>query len=136
MIFKHQIFTISALESLKLRSQMHEYSIISDLVLLAEDNARTHNATKIHKITIDVGERSAVEVDLLQSAFEVFKEESAFCRDSVLVVRRIAVELLCKDCGEKFNAKGMEYGICKYCNGANLEIIKGRELNLARLEME
>ena len=115
---------------------MHEYSIISDLVLLAEDNAKAHNATKIHKITIDVGERSAVEVDLLQSAFEVFKEESAFCKDSVLVVRKIAVELLCKDCEAKFSAKGMEYGICEHCGGTNLEIIKGRELHLSRLEME
>lgn len=115
---------------------MHEYSIISDLVLLCEDNARAHNATKIHKITIDVGERSAVEVDLLKSAFEVFKSESAFCKDSVLVVQKIAVELLCKDCGANFSAKGLEYGICKRCKGVNLEMIKGRELHLARLEME
>ena len=115
---------------------MHEYSIISDLVLLAEDNAKAHNATKIHKIIIDVGERSAVEVDLLQSAFEVFKGESVFCKDSQLIIRKIAVELSCKDCGEDFSAKGLEYGICERCGGANLEITKGRELHLARLEME
>lgn len=115
---------------------MHEYSIISDLVLLAEDNARAHNATKIYKIIIDVGERSAVEVDLLKSAFEVFKNESAFCKDSQLIIRKIAVELLCKDCGADFSAKGLEYGICERCGGANLEITKGRELHLARLEME
>lgn len=115
---------------------MHEYSIISSLVLLAEDNARAHNATKIHKITIDVGERSAVEVELLKSAFEVFKDESAFCKDSELIVRKIAVELLCKDCGESFSGQGLEYGICARCGGVNVEISKGRELNLAKLEME
>lgn len=115
---------------------MHEYSIISELVLLCEDNAKAHNATKIHKITIDIGERSAVEVDLLQSAFEAFKVESAFCKDSVLEVRKIAVELLCKDCGTNFSANGLEYGICKVCQSANLEIVKGRELHLAQLEME
>lgn len=115
---------------------MHEYSIISDLVLLCEDNARVYNATKIHKITILVGERSAVDVDLLQSAFEAFKEESTFCKDSALEVQKVAVELLCKDCGTNFSAKGLEYGICEVCQSANLEITKGRELHLAQLEME
>lgn len=115
---------------------MHEYSIISDLVLLATENALKHNATKIHKIIIEVGERSAVEVELLRSAFDVFKEESEICRDSTLEIHKVAVELLCKTCGARFKADGLEYGICIACKSNAVEIIRGMELDLVRLEME
>lgn len=115
---------------------MHEYSIVSSLVLLCEENAKKHNATKIHKIIIEVGVRSAVEVDLLQSAFEAFKSESEFCRDSTLEIRKVEVELHCQMCGAIFKANGLEYGVCAFCKSDKVEIIKGLELDLARLEME
>lgn len=115
---------------------MHEYSIISDLVLLAEENARLKNATKIHKIIIEVGVRSAVEVELLQSAFDVFKGESEICSDSTLEIRKVEVELLCKKCNAVFKAEGLEYGICIYCKSSEVEIVRGLELDLVRLEME
>lgn len=67
---------------------MHEYSIIAHLIALCEENAESASAKKINKVFIKVGERSAVEADLLQSAFEVFKVDSAkFALDSA--IRRI-----------------------------------------------
>ncbi|MGX2982719.1 hydrogenase/urease nickel incorporation protein HypA [Helicobacter sp. 23-1045] len=115
---------------------MHEYSIVQHLIELSEQNARQNNAKKIHKITIAVGERSAVEVELLKSAFEVFKKESEICVDSALEVRRIAVELRCQTCNANFKAKGLEYGLCIFCGSRSVEIAKGMELDLLRLEME
>ncbi|MDE6886247.1 MAG: hydrogenase/urease nickel incorporation protein HypA [Helicobacteraceae bacterium] len=115
---------------------MHEYSIISDLVLLSEENASANNASKIFKITIEVGERSGVEVELLKSAFEAFKGESEFCKNAILEIKRQEVILECKNCLAKFSAKSLEYGICTFCNSNNVDIVKGRELNLLRLEME
>lgn len=115
---------------------MHEYSIISDLVLLCEEHAAKHNAKKILKVTIEVGERSGVESHLLKSAFETFKEESSYLAESSLEIIYKHIELKCKACNAIFSAKGLEYGICQFCSSNDLEIIKGRELNLLRLEME
>ncbi|RDU64873.1 hydrogenase maturation nickel metallochaperone HypA [Helicobacter sp. MIT 14-3879] len=115
---------------------MHEYSIVSDLIILCEQNAREHNAKKIFEISIEVGERSGVEIELLKIAFDIFKEESEFCKDAILKIIYKRIRLRCNSCNSIFDAKGLEYGICKFCNSAELDIIKGKELNLLRLEME
>lgn len=116
---------------------MHEYSIIAHLIALCEENAESASAKKINKVFIKVGERSAVEADLLQSAFEVFKVDSAkFALDSALIIEKVAVELHCQNCNANFKANGLEYGICLKCGSTEVEIIKGMELDLVRLEME
>lgn len=116
---------------------MHEYSIIAHLIALCEENAESAHAKKINKVFIKVGERSAVEADLLKSAFEVFKLDSAkFGVDSALIIEKVPVELHCKNCNANFKANGLEYGICLHCKSNEVEIIKGMELDLVRLEME
>lgn len=115
---------------------MHEYSIVSDLVLLCEENAQKHNANKILKVIIELGERSGVESSLLKIAFDTFKEESTYLKDSSLEILHKNVELRCKSCNVIFKAEGLEYGICKFCSSNDLEIVSGMELNLLRLEME
>lgn len=116
---------------------MHEYSIIAHLIALCEENAESARATKINKVFIKVGERSAVEADLLQSAFEVFKADSAkFGADSALIIEKVPVELYCKNCNANFKANGLEYGICLHCKSNEVEITQGMELDLVRLEME
>lgn len=116
---------------------MHEYSIIAHLIALCEENAESANAKKINKVFIEVGERSAVEVDLLQSAFEVFKADCAkFGEDCALIIKKVPVELRCQNCNANFKANGLQYGICIECGGSEVEIVKGMELDLVRLEME
>lgn len=116
---------------------MHEYSIIAHLIALCEENAKSASAKKINKVFIKVGERSAVEAELLQSAFEVFKLDSAkFTLDSALIIEKVPVELHCKNCNANFKANGLEYGICLECKSSEVEIIRGMELDLVRLEME
>lgn len=115
---------------------MHEYSIVSSLITLCEEEALKNNAKNILKVTIEVGERSGVESELLESAFNVFKEESSFCKDSILEIVHKNIILYCKDCDLRFAAKGLNYGICPKCNSNNVVIVEGKELNLLRLEME
>lgn len=115
---------------------MHEYSIISSLIDLCEEHAKEHNTTEIITITIEVGERSGVDTQLLQSAFEVFREESMYCQNSTLEIREKKIELLCHHCHAQFNPQGLEYAICPYCQSNNLDIIAGKELHLLSLEMQ
>ncbi|RAX54879.1 hydrogenase maturation nickel metallochaperone HypA [Helicobacter sp. 16-1353] len=115
---------------------MHEYSVVSSLILLCEEEALKNNAKNIITITIEIGERSGVEVELLKSAFEFFKEESRFCKNSILEIVHKNITLHCNDCNFKFTASGLNYGICPQCNSNNVIIIEGKELNLLRLEME
>lgn len=115
---------------------MHEYSIVSSLLELCCENCAKHNAVKIFRIVIEVGVRSGVEISLLKSAFDVFKNDNEIYKDAELEIVVKEVVLSCLDCGSEFSAVGLEYGICQKCGGNKLKIISGRELNLLRLEME
>ena len=55
---------------------MHEYSIVQSLIDLAEENARKNNAKKVTKLEIKVGVLSGVEIPLLETAFNTFKEDT------------------------------------------------------------
>lgn len=115
---------------------MHEYSVVSSLITLCEEEALKNNANNVIKIIIEVGERSGIEEELLKSAFDVFKEESKFCQNSILEIIHKNIVLHCQNCDLRFSAKGLNYGICHKCNSNDVVIIEGKELNLLRLEME
>lgn len=114
---------------------MHEYSVMSALISLCEEHARANNAIKIEKIKVGIGERSGMDKSLFISAFETFREESPVCKEAILDIIEEKVELKCNNCGKHFVANGLEYGKCIQCGGKNLEIIKGRDMNLLSLEM-
>lgn len=115
---------------------MHEYSVVSSLISLCEEQAIAHSAHKIITITIEIGECSGVNAELLERAFGVFKEESEYCKSAVLRIVRKKVELLCNNCGARFAAEGFEFAICPYCESNAVDICGGKELDLLSLEME
>ncbi|PAF53900.1 hydrogenase maturation nickel metallochaperone HypA [Helicobacter sp. 13S00482-2] len=114
---------------------MHEYSVVSSLIELCEEHAQKNNAIRIEKIIVGIGERSGMDKSLFLSAFETFKEESKVCREAILDIIDEKVELTCKKCGYVFIPDKIEYGICPNCKNSDLEITKGREMNLLSLEM-
>lgn len=114
---------------------MHEYSVVSSLMDLCEEHARRHNATKIEKVVVSIGERCAMDKQLFVSAFETFKEELTLCQEAILEIVEEKVELVCKECGHVFVPQGLDYGMCVRCGGHALEITKGTEMKLLSLEM-
>lgn len=115
---------------------MHEYSIVSDLIDIVHKEALKHNASKVLRIIIEVGERSGVEANLLSNCFETFKEDSDLIRCSKLEIIFKKVKLHCNCCHKQFYADGLSYGICVQCGSSDVEIIEGKELHLLSLEME
>ena len=50
---------------------MHEYSITQQIVKIAEDNARSHGASKIERISLVVGELSGFIGESIQMYFDI-----------------------------------------------------------------
>ncbi|WP_104640160.1 hydrogenase/urease nickel incorporation protein HypA [Helicobacter suis] len=114
---------------------MHEYSVVSSLMDLCEVHARKHNATKIERVVVSIGERSAMDKQLFMSAFETFKEELDICKDAVLDIVEEKAELTCLNCSFVFIPATLEYGQCIRCGSQNVRISKGTEMQLLSLEM-
>ncbi|GAX87529.1 hydrogenase nickel incorporation protein HypA/HybF [Lebetimonas natsushimae] len=113
---------------------MHEYSIVDSLLQLADEHARKNNAKKVTKLEIKVGVLSGVEPDLLQTAFETFKE-GTICEEAEFIMKIQPVVVRCRDCGFETELKKDEYR-CPKCNSGNLEIIDGEDMYLMSLELE
>jgi hydrogenase nickel incorporation protein HypA/HybF len=111
---------------------MHEYSIASSLLKMAEEHAAKRGADRVVALELSVGEFSGVEVGLLETAWSLVRERSV-CEGAPLEISRIAARWACQACGQSI-ARGALLA-CPDCGGrARLET--GDELLLDRIEME
>jgi hydrogenase nickel incorporation protein HypA/HybF len=113
---------------------VHEYSIVQSLIDLSEENAKKNNAKKITKLEIKVGVLSGVEVDLLETAFNTFKE-GTICEDAEFIIHIQPIVVKCRECNQENSLEKNEYS-CPNCNSQNLEVLDGEEMYLMSLELE
>jgi len=113
---------------------MHEYSIVQSLIDLAEENAINNNAKKVTKLEIKVGVLSGVEVPLLETAFNTFKE-GTICEDAEFIINVQPIVIRCRECQQEHILEKNEYE-CPNCKSQNLEVLDGEEMYLMSLELE
>ena len=113
---------------------MHEFSIVQSLLAQCEEQAKQNSANKITKVVVKIGVLSGVEIDLLKSAFETFKEKTV-CNDAKFVAHLQPVVVKCIECNQENTLKNYEY-ICPNCQSPNLQVLDGEDMYLMSLEME
>ena len=73
---------------------MHEYSIVQSLLESCEEHAKSNDAKKVTKVVVKIGVLSGVEPELLQTAFDTFKEQTV-CNDAQFIINVQQIEILC-----------------------------------------
>jgi hydrogenase nickel incorporation protein HypA/HybF len=96
--------------------------------------AREHQATQVHRIVLRVGALSGVEPDALRLAFDsVIKGTPAAGAD--LDLETVPARGRCTDCDLEFDVQSDFIFTCPKCGRISGELVQGRELELARIEM-
>lgn len=113
---------------------MHEYSIVQSLLDSCEEHAKNNNSTNVTKIVVKIGVLSGVEPDLLQTAFDTFKEKTV-CDNAEFIINHQKVVVHCNSCGEDSTLDKYEF-TCPKCESTQLKVIDGEEMFLMSLEME
>lgn len=113
---------------------MHEYSIVQSLLQSCEEHAKENNSRNITKVIIKIGVLSGVEPDLLQTAFDTFKEQTV-CNNAEFVINRQKVIVYCLSCKNESTLENNEF-LCPKCNSNELKVIDGEDMYLMSLEME
>ena len=111
---------------------MHETSIVQALLEQVESQARAHGASSVQKVTLRLGELAGVEPELLETAFDVYRERTV-ARGASLEILRVPARYRCPKCSREVN-RG-EFLQCPDC-GIGARMIAGDEIVLERLEME
>lgn len=113
---------------------MHEYSIVQSLLTSCEEHARENEATKVIKVVVKIGALSGVEPDLLQTAFDTFKEKT-ICDGCEFIINYQKVVIECLDCNTQTTLEKNEF-VCPKCESYHTKVIDGEEMYLMSLEME
>ena len=111
---------------------MHEYSIVASLIDRVEHEAGVDGATRVNRLYVAIGELSGVERELLQTAFETFRERS-ICGNAELSIRWVAARWTCPDCVQELDPEAVLR--CRLC-GRPAKLRCGDEIVLERIEME
>jgi len=112
---------------------MHEYSIVQALLNQCEDIAEENSATTISKVVCKIGIMSGIEIHLLQTAFDTFKEKT-ICDGAEFIINEQKLKLECLDCGHIYEEDEVRYS-CQKCKSLNIKVVDGEDMYLMSLEM-
>jgi hydrogenase nickel incorporation protein HypA/HybF len=111
---------------------VHEYSIVAALVDRVQRELDAHPGAIVRKLRVRIGELAGVEIDLLRTAFETFRERSV-CADADLDIERVPAVWQCTRCKLPIAAGAVLR--CPGC-GRPAELAAGDDIILERIEME
>jgi hydrogenase nickel incorporation protein HypA/HybF len=112
---------------------MHEVGLMQSALEMAFDHARQAGASRIHRMRLRVGALSGVVPEALTMAFVAATPDTP-AEGAELIVEQIPVVCRCDKCDCEFYPDDVVY-LCSNCGALNSCIQKGRELELASLEV-
>ena len=111
---------------------MHEYSLVQALFDRIAETTREKNAVSVRRVTLRIGEIAGVDVDLLQTAYELFRVHT-MCEGARLDVERVPARWTCPG-GHGDIARGQAL-VCPSC-ARPARLAAGDEIVLDQLELE
>lgn len=105
---------------------MHELSIATNIIDIAEDFARDHQTEKISRIELEVGQLSGIVVDSLKFALEMAVEDTVL-EHAEIIIDEIPGKSRCNNCQNIFNVSEW-FKPCSNCGSTDFEIIGGKEM--------
>jgi hydrogenase nickel incorporation protein HypA/HybF len=111
---------------------MHEYSVVQALLERVDAEVDVRGAKAVHRVRLRIGPLAGVEIDLLESAWEVCRRRTP-CEDADLEIVRVKARWSCPVCRKSIPAGSVLK--CDRC-GTAAQLTEGDELVLERVELE
>lgn len=112
---------------------MHEVSLLEDTLELAVKYTQAQGASRIHRLTLRVGQLSGVVPAALQFAFEIVVQ-GTIAEKAALTIETIPAICYCSNCQQNFQPPDWIYE-CPTCHQLCAEVLQGRDLELVSLEV-
>lgn len=113
---------------------MHEMAIAQSILTITINSAEEHSAQKVISITLHIGQMAGVEPEALHFCFSSLSEGTCAAGARLYIVS-IPLRASCAECSYEFSIDRYRF-YCPHCHSARLEILSGRELRVAQLEVE
>ena len=111
---------------------MHELSIVQNIIEIILAELPKHNLTKVETISLRIGEMRQVVPDALYFGFECLSKDTAL-EGAEVKIENIPIKGRCRQCSHEFILENWLEN-CKKCGQNHVEIISGKELEIAEFE--
>jgi len=112
---------------------VHEYGVTRQIIAICESAAKKHNASKIKKITLLVGEKSGFIGDSIALYFEVLST-GTLSQGAELIIETVKPMLRCSKCKKLFERKPYMFQ-CPFCDGEGEPSEIGKEFLVKNIEV-
>jgi len=113
---------------------MHEMSIVSGILRIAEDQAQAADARIINSIELEIGQLAGIEIDSLNFCFEVARK-GTMAATAELVIDDIPGLGHCPKC-EKDVPVEFHLAVCQECDESLVTVFQGRELRVKSINVD
>jgi hydrogenase nickel incorporation protein HypA/HybF len=114
---------------------MHELGIMESALSLVEHHAAGNPARRVSRVVLRIGALAGVELEALRFAFDVVSRGTV-AEGADLEIEAVAAAVYCRGCQREFAGEtGGFIFTCPICSDLCGEILRGRELELSRIEM-
>jgi hydrogenase nickel incorporation protein HypA/HybF len=113
---------------------MHEFSLASEVIKLAEREAEKAVAVSIQEITIEVGDLSGVEADAFETALGLLSRDSVLDKSTITIIKTPGVGK-CNSCDYEFEMN-QRMATCPKCRAFPSEVNGGSEFRVLSLVIE
>jgi len=114
---------------------MHELSIALSILDVAEEEMENHAGVRVDAIHVRLGPLSGVVKEALVSAYELAREQTPFA-GARLVFEDVPIVIFCSKCQSERSVHSLQDFRCAVCDSPATDVLRGRELELAALELE
>jgi hydrogenase nickel incorporation protein HypA/HybF len=112
---------------------MHELAITEDMLSLVLSEARKHDAQKVNRVQLRIGEMTGIVGDSVRFYFEQISKDT-IAEGAILSFDFVPAAARCRDCGHQFDIADFVWS-CPKCHSLNIDIVAGNELYLESLEV-
>jgi hydrogenase nickel incorporation protein HypA/HybF len=113
---------------------MHEVAIMSEALRMAEEAAKAAGAERILKLRLRLGSLSGVVEESLRFAFDVVSQDT-MAAGATLEIEPVPAACWCVTCQAEFACLDF-FNECPRCHNPSGELRRGRELDLAAVELD
>jgi len=113
---------------------MHEFAIAQSLLEIIEQEALPYGGAKVTRVKLLIGKLSGVIPDALRFAFKAISM-GGIAEEASLDIEEVPLRIKCNRCG-KTSILEDPFMVCPHCEGTDVELIEGRELEIRGMEIE
>jgi hydrogenase nickel incorporation protein HypA/HybF len=136
-VLVHAGFAIQSIkaEAFQTGEIMHESSLAHSILEIVDEQCREQGCASVEAVTVRLGQATGVMPESLQFAFDALKENTV-AKTATLTFEIVPVGGRCNTCEKEFDVPDMQYIFeCPLCGSKEFEISRGREMEIAEMEM-